>query len=415
MRSAAKSSFTARQTAGLIGLILVVLSCLGGCASWQAPAEVNDSALRTRAVSETLKGVTLSATVLSAADSQQLLGTDINASGVQPIWIEVRNDSSQTLWLLRSGTDPSYFSPLEVAWPLHTRFARKSNTGIDDYFNALSFDNPIKPGTTRSGILFTNPHRNTYVFNVDLVGQQTLFPFTLFLAVPGGQDAPVREAMALIAAAGKPDYTDTDSLRTALEQLPCCATGGDPLNMVFIGEVDDMGAAIIRRGYRLQRYKSDDRQLLYDRPPDIVLRKSGQRSPANWMRMWIAPLRYQGKPVILVQAGRPVGGRFATANTDQQQLHPNIDESRNLMIQDLMYSGGLAKLGFVDGSDATITTAAENADDNNRYHSDGLRAVLFFVSRPLALSDVEILDWVPLIQQHEPEAAANKSDRKPDE
>ena len=45
-----------------------------------------------------------------------------------------------------------------------------------------------------------------------------------------------------------------------------------------------------------------------------------------------------------------------------------------------------------------------------RYHSDGLRAVLFFVTRPLAISDIEILDWVPILQQREVEAAAKNAD-----
>ncbi len=48
-----------------------------------------------------------------------------------------------------------------------------------------------------------------------------------------------------------------------------------------------------------------------------------------------------------------------------------------------MYSGGLDKLGFARGAGAGE-------------HRDGLRAVMFFATRPLSLSDVEILEWVPL-------------------
>lgn len=33
-----------------------------------------------------------------------------------------------------------------------------------------------------------------------------------------------------------------------------------------------------------------------------------------------------------------------------------------------------------------------------RYFTDGLRAVMFFVTRPLSIADLEILDWVPLGQ-----------------
>lgn len=404
MSPATTEYFRTRQVSAIIGII--VLFWLGGCATLQLPVETSDSALRSRAVSGTVKDVTLSASVLSTADSEQLFGTDINSTGVQPVWIEVRNNSTHTLWLMRAGTDPSYFSPLEVAWPLHTKFAKKSNASIDAYFNAHSFQSPIPPGTTRSGILFTNPHLGTHVFNVDLLGQQTIFPFTLFLPIPGKHDADTAAALARLAESDNIDYQDPDALRSALEQLPCCTDGGDPVNMIFIGEITDLAAAVIRRGYRLQRHDSDNRQHLFERPPDLVMRKSGEGAAANWLRSWVAPLRYQGKPVLLVQSGRPQGGRFAVTDTGVQQLHPNIDESRSLLIQDLLYSGGLAQLGFVTGVGAVPRTLLENTDSAPRYHTDGLRAVLFFVTRPLTLSDIEILDWVPVLQQRETEAAA---------
>ena len=85
-------------------------------------------------------------------------------------------------------------------------------------------------------------------------------------------------------------------------------------------------------------------------------------------------------------------------------LHPAIDETRSLVIQDMLYSGGLAKLGFVEG----VTPVTEDQLINNpsefTYHSDGLRAVLFIVTRPLSLSDIEILDWVPALERQVDEA-----------
>ncbi len=32
------------------------------------------------------------------------------------------------------------------------------------------------------------------------------------------------------------------------------------------------------------------------------------------------------------------------------------------------------------------------------YHTDGRRAALFFVLRPLSLSDIDILDWEPIVE-----------------
>ena len=405
-----------RQTVAVMTLVVALLLLTGGCVSWQAPAAANDSALRARAVSDTVRDVTLSATVLGAADSEQLFGTNINGTGVQPIWIEVRNNSTHTLWLLRSGTDPSYYSPLEVAWPLHSKFAKKSNARIDAYYNALDFKSPVPPGGARSGILFVNPYKGTYVLNVDLLGQQSSYPFTLFLPIPGEHKVLARETLARLADSGHRNYQNAESFRIALEQLPCCASGGDPANIVFVGDINDIAAALIRRGYRVEANESDTRQRIFERPPELVLRKRGQGGvPANWLRMWVAPLRYQDKPVILVQSGRPLGGRFAVSDSGELQLHPNVDESRNLLIQDLMYSGGLAQLGFVGGVGAVPGTPADNPDNDTRYHTDGLRAVLFFVTRPLAISDIETLDWVPFLQQREAEAAVKNANKQPGE
>lgn len=401
-----------RQTVAVMTLVVALLFLTGGCASWQAPEATNDSALRARAVSDTVGDVTLSATVLGTADSEQLFGSDINSTGVQPIWIEVRNHSSHTLWLLRSGTDPSYYSPLEVAWPLHSKFAKKSNARIDAYYKALDFKSPIPPGAVRSGILFVNPHRGTYVLNVDLLGQRSIYPFTLFLPIPGEHNTLAHKTIVRLTESGQKNYQSAESFRTALEQLPCCASDGDPANVVFVGDVNDIAAALIRRGYRAEQYGGDTRQRIFERPPDIVLRKRGQGGvPANWLRMWVAPLRYQGQPVALMQSGRPMGGRFAVADSNELQLHPNVDESRNLLIQDLMYSGGLGRLGFVAGAGPVPGTSADNTDSDSRYHTDGLRAVLFFVTRPLAISDIEILDWVPILQQREVEATTRNANK----
>jgi hypothetical protein len=72
-------------------------------------------------------------------------------------------------------------------------------------------------------------------------------------------------------------------------------------------------------------------------------------------------------------------------------------------------------LGFVAGAGPVPGTSADNTDSDSRYHTDGLRAVLFFVTRPLAISDIEILDWVPILQQREAEAAVKNANKQPGE
>jgi len=352
------------------------------------------------------------AAVLSAEDSRRMFGADVNSIGVQSVWIELRNQTPEPLWLLRPGSDPDYFSPLEVAWSLHAPLARETNARIDDLFDKLSFKNPILPGETRAGVLFTNPERRTRLLNIDLLQSQGLIPFSLFLGVPDDNPDP-RSGPDLFdpADADIIDYKDLAALRAALERLPCCASDapgtarGDPLNAVFVGELPAIGAALVRRSYRRGAQAVDAAQQVFGRGPDAVLRKQAKTGASSaWMRLWRAPLRFEGSPVFLVQVGRPVGGRFVPRGAAGIVLHEDVDEARNLMVQDMMYSGGLNKLGFATGVGPASPTQPRTTFSGARYHTDGLRAVLFLATRPLSLSDVEFLDWAPYLEVHEPTA-----------
>ncbi len=391
--------------------IMVLFIALPGCATWQAPDKFDTSALRARAVTEEINDVRLSATVLSSDESKRMLGANINSKEVQPIWLEVENNTSQTLWLLRAGTDPDIFSPLEVAWSYHAAFAQDSNAIVDAHFEAMAFHPLIPAHSTQSGIMYTNPHREIRLLNVDLLGQGNLFPFTLFPLIPdgsGGQHA--RAVIKRFNETNTVNYESLDVFRPVLEQMPCCATDrdgsekGDPFNVILVGRFDDVSAALVRRGYRVQFLELDNKQHLYDRPPGIVIRKLDQGgAPANWLRLWLAPVRFQGKAVFLVQAGRPVGGRFIDIEEADLMLHPDVDEARNLTIQDMMYSGGLGKLAFIEGVGQTTRDNPRTSLEGSSYYTDGLRAVMFFVTRPSTLSDVEILDWHPALRQREAE------------
>ena len=389
-----------------VASIMVVLA---GCATWREPPDASDAALRERAITRTTQGVQLSATVLGPEDSFRMFGADIVATGVQPVWIEVQNASADTLWLLRSGTDPDYFSPREVAWSVHVFLDGKTNDRIDEHFDHLSFANPIPPGQTRSGVLFTNPQPAPKVLNVDLLGNHALVPFTLFLPVPGYPDVSIVESLHSYPESAVTDHDDLGSLRNALQQLPCCAVRADdgspaePLNAVFVGSYENIASAAARRGYRRVQADEGAGQFAFERPPDAVALKRAQAgAPANWVRLWSVPVRLQGQPVFVAQVGRPVGGRFLPEESNARRLHPDVDEARNLFVQDMMYSGGLERLGFVTGVGAVSRTQPRVVANGASYYTDGLRAVLFFATRPLTISDVQLLDWEPLLDEREP-------------
>jgi hypothetical protein len=116
-----------------------------------------------------------------------------------------------------------------------------------------------------------------------------------------------------------------------------------------------------------------------------------------------------------MQSGRPVGGRFIDIETDDVVLHPDIDETRSVVVQDMMYSGGLEKLGYIAGIPPVTTDYMSEHPGDLRYHTDGLRAVMFIITRPLSLDDVQVLDWVPLLERMAIEAEAELSRENSDD
>lgn len=64
-----------------------------------------------------------------------------------------------------------------------------------------------------------------------------------------------------------------------------------------------------------------------------------------------------------------------------------------------MYSSGLEKLGFVNGVGPAPPTRPRITLDGATYYTDGLRAVVFFATRPRSLSDVDFLEWVPYLEE----------------
>ena len=235
-----------------------------------------------------------------------------------------------------------------------------------------------------------------------------MFSFTLFL--PDPDNPPYAETLQLITRTSAPsqeNLSGPDAFHKALAQLACCtsnaggAEAGAPINVLLIGQISDIAASLIRRGYRSHRVAADNDQRVFGRAPDIVLRKTGQKGlPAHWLRGWAAPFLYQGQPVFVGQVGRPVGGRFGVDEAEVFSMHANVDEARNQLIQDLMYSEGLSKLGFVRGAGSSVTKTPDNAE-GLPYRTDGLRAVMFFVTRPLALSEIELLETGPYIKLRE--------------
>ena len=74
-------------------------------------------------------------------------------------------------------------------------------------------------------------------------------------------------------------------------------------------------------------------------------------------------------------------------------IDPDIDELRRYLVEDLLYSQALNRLGFVKGVGASSKAEPRLNLMDDPYYTDGLRAVMFFEPRPYSLSQLEVLDW----------------------
>ncbi|MDX1431352.1 MAG: LssY C-terminal domain-containing protein [Gammaproteobacteria bacterium] len=373
----------------------------GACAtSFERPAPFDDTALRARAKTIEEQGVRVSVAVPSAAENEAIFGIDLHGKNIEPVWLEIENRSPRPVWFLPTGLDPNYFAPREVAFGYHTWFADDANSALDEHLERLGFQSPIRVGETVSGYVFTNAEKVAKVITIDLISRSWANTMTMVVPIPGfelGADRLRRIAGELppgAMAAGS-----ESELRALLEKLPCCVTSkdgapGEPLNVVLIGTISTAGPALQRRSYR---YAPVAPRYLFGREQDISGHKMSGWIPGQptVVRLWQTDVHFHGQPVWAGQVSMPLGGRFAgdTADGAAGPIEPDVDAARNDLVQDLLYSQMVVRLGFVEGVGAAKPASARTTPGGGSYFTDGLRAVFLFGHGNIPLSEIEFFDW----------------------
>ena len=394
-----------------------------GCAAYQKPLPFYDVPFRERSLSKIDDEVKVTVAVLSAEESRQLFGVDLDGQDIQPVWVRVQNADTIPYWLLSTGLDPDYFSPLESAYAFHGVFSSSLNDKIDDQFRVMAFRNPIVEGASVSGFIFTNRDEGTKVVDIDLIGHGKTKFFTFFVSVPGIKVDHHDVDFENLYAEDEIVNLDERELRTELANLPCCATNedgtenGDPLNLVLIGSREDILSTFVRRGwlpaeqnYGAAVWKTIKSFLFgtryrYSPVSPLYFRKrqqdfAGQKPrhtvhQRNHLRAWLSPMRYQGKPVWVGQISRDIGVRFTfkTWPPVTHKIDPDVDEARVSLIEDLVISQQLAKTGWVKGVGVATRARPRLNLTGDPYFTDGYRAVLVFDRRPRSFLEIEKFDW----------------------
>ena len=85
----------------------------------------------------------------------RLAVVDTIGKEIQPVWVKVENHWEETYYLLTTAADPNYFSPLETAYAVSSRFNKAYRDQVERHFRSMNFRNPILPNTAVSGFIFT--------------------------------------------------------------------------------------------------------------------------------------------------------------------------------------------------------------------------------------------------------------------
>jgi len=383
-----------------------------------------------RAITQTEGNVRVTAAVPSASESKALFGSPLYARGIQPVWIEIENMRDDEVIFLPVGLDPEYFSPIEAATANLDQDDRtdRSNDIIGQYYFDQAMRRNIEPGETHSGFIFSSLDEGTKAFNIDVASvvhdldvDNALLTFTFFIPVPGLKLDHHRVDWENIYPADQIVETDEADLIDKLEALPNSATDkkgegtADPLNLVVIGDTEDIYYSFIRAGWDETettnrasalktvasfftggeyRYSPVSSLYVFDRSQDVAFQKARDNiHERNHLRLWMTPYRYQGKPVWIGQISRDIGVRFTTKTITTHKIDPDVDETREYLLEDLAYSQALARTGYVHGAGRAPIDEPRHNLTGDPYFTDGNRVVLWVSPNPVDIADIEFLSW----------------------
>ncbi len=401
-----------------MSMVVFLVMIIGACATtFKRPGPFDDTGLRNRAKTIAEDGIRVSAAVPGLEESRTIFGIDLEKKGIQPLWLAIENNTDRQIYFLPTGLDPEYFSPREVSFGFHRSFSKTANTQIDEHIESLGFLNLINPHSTSSGFVFTNSDESSKFVAVDLMGREWTRSFTLVVPTPDRSfaDDHYERVFRMIASSELVDVENESHLRELLEQLPCCTLSKDgvqsePLNIVIIGKIQDFVPAFVRRNYR---YTPVVPRYVFERSQDVSGTKRNRWVAAqpHVLRIWLTTIRFRNKPVWIGQVSTPFGGRFARATDDDKDsyIEPSVDEARNDLIQDIIYSQSLVKMGFVKGVGRVMASTPRKIPSGSTYHTDGLRAVLMFERRPVSLLEIEFLGWERLVDHYRQQLDIGKS------
>jgi hypothetical protein len=434
-----------------IALVACLALALAGCAA--PPAMQTGQALElTDLKSRSTEGVTVSVAILTDAQAHQHFGVDLGRHELQALWLSVRNDTDNRLWFLRTILDPDHYSAEEAAQLLEGDLPKNARAGLHQYLRDESVRTLMIPRAITEGFVFLPRIEGGRYVDIRLqtaatpdaasrdgrtsIGAREL-RFDFALPLPDGDfDYERLDPARTYAGRTLPSLT-VEELRATLEQLPCCAAnsdghpGGDPLNIVLIGDASDVMNSLTRSGWSFTHrisLRTVGREIgaaidggpyavapvsslyLFDRKQDVALQRARRSiSQRNHMRLWMAPFQFEGRNVWIGQVSRDIGVKVTprSPTLTTHVIDPEVDTTRQYLMHSLVARGFVDRFGFVKGSAYAARTEPRYNLTNDPYHSDGMRLVVVLAREPITVDRIRSLEW----EQDAPAIAEGQSDR----
>jgi hypothetical protein len=179
-------------------------------------------------------------------------------------------------------------------------------------------------------------------------------------------------------------------LLAALSGLPCCTSRldgsgeGAPLNVVLIGGLAAI-EALITAGWdeSVSEYGFSQRfgaAFFEGREPDVQFSKSRRRiKSTNLIRLWLSPIRYRGKGVMVGSVSR--------------SIDPDVDQALIYLAEDLVTARTIARWGYVAGVGEVPRDNPRRTFANAPYWTSGNRLVLEMSEQPVEPYRVDVFGW----------------------
>ena len=405
-----------------LAMLMASLFLLQACVSDRRTTPDNAGDYLARAQTQMQDTISVTAGIPDRQEARTIFGSDLYKRRVQPVWMEITNSGDQEVYFLPVGLDPAYFSPIEAAnLDLKLLPGGRSSADLDSRFFSQQLKAVIPPGETQKGFVFSKLDEGTKSFNVDIVGDGLLSTFTFFIPVPGLRIDHYEVDWKNLYAAEEFRDLDEEALKAYLADQACCTTDknakgdGDPVNLVVIGDPDDIYTAFIRAGWDETetitgsttwktirsfigggeyRYSPVSGLYVFGRPQDAAFQKARNNiHQRNHLRLWMSPVTYHGKLVFLGQISRDIGVHFAKKTITTHKIDPDVDETREFLLEDLAYAQAVEKFAYIGGAVAAPIDAPRGNLTGDPYFTDGYRLVLWLTSTPVDFMGIEFVPW----------------------